>query len=424
VNQNTNFPIGVTKFGGGIGRGKWFRLEQGDNYYRILPPYGSLAVEGRYSHYWAFHGGFKNSEGITQMFRCIEKKDKNKVITTHCPVCDLVASLMLQHENAKSMIATGQVTKEQVDAFWDQQIFPIKAQKAFFVNAVNQQGEVGVLQLPYKAHQALDQLLKTAPGDANIGLDLTGMRGGWVKIKKVQPFKGSKDVTFGAEVVYERTSAGLAVKTHDLTPEFIQTAVIPNARDLLTLFRSISPEDVAALAACQTTQDRAKTVDRVFGKKEPQPAENPLVVGIPGTTATMQGRVENRPDGTFGVVMPAAPQQLPFQTATGVPATGPIGPTATPANFPPPAQPAWGSPAPMPQPLTGTPFQAPPSAVASAPTLPTNFPTAEPTAVSQTLTAGQGGSPFGVMSNAPAPGANAKPMSNEQFASLFGQQPK
>lgn len=412
--QENNFPIGATNFNANrFGNRKWHKLEAGDNFYRILPPMFSLAADGRYSAYWSFHGGFKNSQGITQMFRCIETKDKSKLIKQHCPVCDLVTTLMAYHTRLREAQKAGQATDEQVKKFWNEQVFPIKAQKGFFVNAMNRNGEVGQLLLPYKAHQAVDQAMKSC-AERN-GIDPTGVKGAWINIKKVQPFKGSPDVSYGAEIVFEPLGNGsFQVKTHELTAEILQNSIKNSARDLTTMFREILPTDVAQLAGVQPEQ-RPALVDRIFGKPEVNVTQSPLTVQAPGTQATLVGHVEPLPNGGYQVAMPQAPStqptapaQMPLastaapQTSTlnpfGWPQQAPTTPSPSPSFAPPPAAPQVSAPA-----TSGF-------LTTTGPTPPTQAPTVNNPGNGTTVPIGQ--------SNL---GQTPSNISDQDFRSIFGQ---
>lgn len=410
--------IGSTNFSRNRFSNTWHKLDAGDNYYRILPPLFSMAAEGRYSAFWAFHGGFKNSDGVTQMFRCIETKDnKTKLIKQHCPVCDLVTQLQAHYERLQEAQKAGQATDDQVKKFWNEEIFPIKAQKVFFVNAVNREGAVGVLQLPYKAHQAVDDALRSC-AERN-GIDPTGVDGAWLNIKKVQPFPRSPQVSYGAEVVFEPTGNGsFQIKRHTLDQAFIENQIKTGAKDLKTLFREISPEDVAALASVHRTQ-RPAIVDRIFGRKEQAAPEanNPLSVQVPGTTAVLQGRVTNTSDGGIAVQMPTAPAPAPTMTPFAAPAQpqpapfAPAPPPAFPSQFAPPAAaPAFTPPAAP----AGNPFAFPGNTAPVAPPVAAPAPVAPPAAAPAPLQMGQ--TTFGGAPPVATIGA-------DEFRNIFGQKP-
>lgn len=305
--SNENFKVGSTRFGGAGGSKQvWHKLEAGDNYYRILPPLFSLAEKGLYSKFHAFHGGFRTSNGRVNMFRCLEVKDnKTKMVKVHCPVCDMVTENMAKYKLLKDAVAAGKATEEQAKKFWMEKIFPHKVQKSFFMNAINQANQVGVLGIPYKAWQAVDHVIQST--HKTLGIDITGMEGAWIKIKKIQPYAGSKDTSYGAELVYEQSGASFTIKRHVLSPEAVQS-LQSTAFDVGNLYRTISLEDAAALVAAPF-ELRAELADRIFMREKLANAEaaNPLETQIPGTTARAVGRIENTPDGSFSVQSPSLP---------------------------------------------------------------------------------------------------------------------
>jgi hypothetical protein len=306
--NNENFKVGSTRFGGSGGGAKqvWHKLEPGDNYYRVLPPLFSLAEKGQYSKFYAFHGGFRTSNGRVNMFRCLEVKDnKTKLVKVHCPVCDMVTENMAKYKLLKDAVAAGKATEEQAKKFWMEKVFPYKVQKSFFMNAMNQGNQVGVLGIPYKAWQALDHVIQSTY--KTLGIDITGMEGAWVKIKKIQPYAGSKDTSYGAELVYEQNGASFTIKRHVLSPESVQS-LQATAFDIGNLYRTISHEDAASLVAAPVEM-RSELADRVFMREKvtKEGASNPLETQIPGTTARAVGRIENTPDGGFSVQSPDLP---------------------------------------------------------------------------------------------------------------------
>ena len=305
--SNDNFKLGTTKFGG-LSNTKqvWHKLEAGDNLYRVLPPLFSLAEKGQYSKFYAFHGGFRNSAGRVNMFRCLEVKDnKTKMIKVHCPVCDMVTENMAKYKLLKDASAAGGASEDQVKKYWMEKVFPFKAQKAFFMNAISQSNATGVLGIPYKAWQSVDHVIQTT--HKNLGIDVTGIEGAWIKIKKIQPFVGSRDTSYGAELIYEQDGTSFSLKRHVLSPEAIQT-LQATAFDIGNLYRTISLEDAAALVATPA-ELRGELADRIFAREKPLNADvqNPLEVQIPGTTAKAIGRIENTPDGGFNVASPNLP---------------------------------------------------------------------------------------------------------------------
>jgi hypothetical protein len=319
--SNENFKVGATRFGNATGsKQTWHKLEAGDNMYRILPPLFSLAEKGQYSKFYAFHGGFRTSNGRVNMFRCLEVKDnKTKLVKVHCPVCDMVTENMAKYKLVKDAVAAGKATEEQAKKFWMEKVFPFKVQKAFFMNAISQSNQIGVLGIPYKAWQSVDHVIQST--HKTLGIDITGVEGAWLKIKKIQPYPGSKDTSYGAELVYEQNGASFSLKRHVLSPDAIQS-LQTTAFDVGNLYRTISLEDAASLVATPA-ELRAELADRIFMReKQANPeVQNPLETQIPGTTAKAVGRIENTPDGSFQVSTPNLPEgwasnSVQQQTAT------------------------------------------------------------------------------------------------------------
>jgi len=337
-----DFEIGVTKLQSNISwtPKNWFKLERGENLFRVLPPVHSLAKSGKIAQFYAYHGGFKNTKGKVCHFQCVQITDrKSKTITQRCSVCDMVTQLELKYKIAKEQPG---VSQEQLKQFNYTQILPFKVQKRFFLNAINASNEIGILQIPYKSYMSLDTLLKK---QQDRGLDPTGMRGAFLNFDKQSKYDGDPQVNFSVALATEQKGDDIKIKSHELTPEIIQEMKTKTV-DLGTLYKTIDVSEVDALVNSQG-EERTKIVDRLFGRPETAatPDNDLLSVDIPGTDATAVGRVEYGSTGlnvvapqTPAVAAPVAPQSYSEvapvanvqKTEVARPATAPVANT-TPA---------------------------------------------------------------------------------------------
>ena len=70
--------LGKSNYGGG-GKKTYFKLKDGDNVYRILPPMFDLAEKGVWTKYYAVEYGYYNTQGKMRPFlacRVVNKKTK------------------------------------------------------------------------------------------------------------------------------------------------------------------------------------------------------------------------------------------------------------------------------------------------------------------------------------------------------------
>ena len=64
--------LGQAKYGGEYVKKNNYKLKDGEQVYRILPPMGELAEQGRWSVFYNVHFGYKNSEGKLRPFQSPE----------------------------------------------------------------------------------------------------------------------------------------------------------------------------------------------------------------------------------------------------------------------------------------------------------------------------------------------------------------
>lgn len=324
--MSNEFQIGKSDFSKKtFTKANWFKLEIGENLFRLLPPLFSLAATGVYKVFYSTHGGFKNARGNQIKFQCIEKKDfKTKIISQHCPVCDLVEDYKKQYDELKK---SGRATDQQLSAFHQKFIMPFQADKKYYLNAINTSGEIGLLPLPYKCAMSLEKLLEI---ENSKGKDPTGIDGAFISFSKQSRYKGDPQVNYFANLAFEQDGEVLRVKKHTLTPEVINQ-IKDKAKDLGTLYRTFTPEQIANLVNSDDDQ-RVSLMESYIGVAEPVEEEaetgdgvlrplSPTTMGrtIPGTDAVAVVRTELTPNG-FEAFAPQAPTT--YVPPTSAPAGG------------------------------------------------------------------------------------------------------
>lgn len=154
------------KFGTGkIGFGskkKYFRLVNGENVYRIIPPFGPMADSNTWAVYNKVHFGYyglpnpKTGKAYMRAFVSPEVKNfKNNMIEVVDPANERIRQLKEALSQAKergdteaSKQIVGLLKRYNLDSKWH-------------VNAVNLQGEIGLLKIPHKAYKALEAEIVT-----------------------------------------------------------------------------------------------------------------------------------------------------------------------------------------------------------------------------------------------------------------------
>lgn len=310
--SNDNFEIGVAAHNkaGSFTGSKFFDIEANkDNVYRVLPPLFSMAHEGKYAKWYATHKSFPNTTGKRRKFVCVEETDKSGRVLRHCPMCIKAKEAEAQLEMLKNKGAS----KDQMYEFRIKHVYPIMSERRYYLNVVNQANEIGVLAINSKMFKALRALCDEQD---KRGVDLTGMEGYFLNFTKKSEYKGDNQAIFGVSLYMTETPGDDSLRKvkHSLTKEMI-AKIKTDARDLTTLFRTISTEDIELMVSAEDSQ-RAAIVDRIFASPTKDHAPDPLVREVPGTSASLVGRVELTEQG----VSVAMPQNVPASTPAPAPA--------------------------------------------------------------------------------------------------------
>lgn len=346
-----SFMIGKSVYENNGNKKNYFYMAPGANVYRILPPMFSLAPKGQWYKYWAVHKGFVNGAGKYRPLASIEEFDvKTKTVRVHDPVCDLYRDNLAKAKAAKDK----GFPEDKIKEFMDVYVKPYDTDKKYYVNAVNQEGKIGILVIPIKLFQQLRALCKEYEAK---GIDLTGMKGVFLNFKKVQAYKGDPQTSYSVEIFKETVQKDDGLyekpKVHEITEAFV-VQLQNEAKDLTTLFKVPSATDLQLLAGAQPGE-RGAIIDRIFGKSEsadedagPADEDNTVGVTIPNTGGAravgqvgLQGAdltvgLPNMP--TPGAVGPAVtPQTQNFLQGATTPAPAAAAPQAPPAQAAPAA---------------------------------------------------------------------------------------
>lgn len=244
-----------------------FRLQDGDNIFRILPPLGELAAEGIWAVYDSMHWGYKGSRGM-RPFKCIQKKDfKTKMIKVQCPECDKIAEkTALVEDHKKSLAAQGKSPEEIAESVkplsdW---LFSHNLDKKWYLNVLTQDGKIGRLAIPHKMYTQLQEVITDLVSKQ--GVDPIGVEGGlWFNL--VRTGKGLQTTHRVAVVEQMETINGRAMRTYKpapLTQEVLQR-VGTEAYDLKNAVKSLSFDDIQLIVK---SGGDPEIVDAIFGNGE------------------------------------------------------------------------------------------------------------------------------------------------------------
>lgn len=251
-----------TKTGGGqFTRRNYFDVEKDgvSNVYRLLPPFGSLANDNKIAYYWAIHFGFKNSEGKMKPIACIQRKNKEGVVTQSCPLCIKLNALKTAHEAMKLQDPDSVMTKELGERLrW------LNLDKGYSLNVLATDGKIGVLKLRYKPFKALETLITKLHKEEGVNAVNDG-EGVYFDIRRTGTGFQTEYTVETATLTYKNNDTGRMVKEYKMA--VVDQAIIERmekeAADLPKLYKIFSEEDLALVATGDPT-----VLDRLFAKPE------------------------------------------------------------------------------------------------------------------------------------------------------------
>lgn len=282
--------------------------EKGDavNIYRILPPFGALAEDGRWAFFDKVHWGYKDSNGWSRNFRCIKEVDfKTKMVKQACPECDLIEKTLKKKdafiEQQKANGLSDEQAKEAAKPL-SEWLKSHNLDKKWYINVKNQKGEVGRLKVAHKHFQALQVVIEDLLKKGIEPIDVNG--GVWFNFKRTG--RGLQTQHF----VYVDTEAitlpdGRKVqgdKPAPLTPDDL-AKMQKDAYELNTMFTDLTFEKIKRLVDGNGDQS---VVDAVFAA--------PVTTPAGATVAVATGSDNDEPDEPMEARMPtkvAAPTSAP-----------------------------------------------------------------------------------------------------------------
>lgn len=337
--MSETFAIGQSNHNGTFNKTKYFYIEPNeDNIYRVLPPMFSLASKGSYAQWMAVHKSFPGTNGKRRVFRCIEETDREtKRITKHCPMCIYAKKLQDHYDMLKN---TGGATEDQLKQFRNSHIYPLQAERKYWLNVVNQADEIGILSINGSAMQALKAECKAFYSQQ--GIDIVGTNGLFLNFRKDREFKGDRKPVVTVKAYLKKDASNkFEYVTHTLTPSFIER-LKTEAKDLPTLFRSISSEDMELMVQAPEER-RAELVDKIFTRSEDdgdsaqgKNEEFGLIKSpIPGTSGAVSvGRVSLTSEGaSVAQLDPIVPQTAKPAAPAPAPSVSNTAPSALPDEF-------------------------------------------------------------------------------------------
>lgn len=327
--------IGDGKFGGE--KKTYFKMKDGDSVFRIIPALGDLAADGIWSKYYNIHYGYRNTKGNMRVFQSPLVKDR-KTKMTEVPDRALERIQKLKAELEKAKEAKNAPMVERLMKLVGGQKAMYNMDSHHYMNAIDTQGNIGILKIRHKAKQALDLAIKKL---RDAGINPVSVENGRFFVFS-RTGKGL-DTTFQVTVAKESMDVPGIGKVerdiiHKLTDEVIarlerEAAVSIKEKNkkggLDSLFFAPTADQVEQIVnQSDILTGKSPAVDLIFDTK----ADASVTVDDSGeedTTETPVAQIGGAPYPTTAAVLTSNPPQTPAPTtiATQAPVVTPIATT-------------------------------------------------------------------------------------------------
>lgn len=274
---------------------------------RLLPSMKSYRDSGEWKFYYGQHYGYAGvnprdpSRPRARPFACIQKKNKNKEIVVACPKCTQMAKFEARKKAREDELAKQHGVGDDKEARGSADFYNIKREdakhkqvadwlgkhncdKKFWINAMDKDGNFGVLQLSYTTTtEKLIPLLKKLSSGDETGDKVDAFDPGsgmWLKFTR----SGRAPRVIDNITVFEdfvEVGGGKKAKLAQpapMTQEQIEKAlkVCPDlAKDVV---KTISAETIQALVDCSGDPE---DVDRIWPPEDKKPKAAPTTTTLP-----------------------------------------------------------------------------------------------------------------------------------------------
>lgn len=257
--------IGTAKYG--FTQKKYFKMKEGDVTFRILPPLGALADDGKWSIFYAVHYGYKNSQGKLRVFQSPEVINrKSKMVEVPDAANDRIKKLKSELDKAKA--AGNKAAVEKIGPLVSGQKPMYNLDKNHYMNVIDLQGNIGVLKLRHKAKQALDIQIKKL---REKGIDPLGVDNG--RFFTFSRSGNGLETSFAVAVAQETLNVeGVGEVKRDIVHK-LDGAIIARLKDeaaeLDKLFKSPTSEEVARIVTeSDLLTGKSRAVDEILDAKK------------------------------------------------------------------------------------------------------------------------------------------------------------
>jgi hypothetical protein len=318
--------IGKPKYGNDFVPTKYWKLKDGESTYRILPPLGELADDGIWSIFYKVHYGYRNSQGRMRVFQSsLVQNRKTKMTEVPDAAIERIDKLRAELEKAKAAGAGPAINK------FKELLQIYNLDNNHYVNAMDMQGNIGVLKLRHRAMKALEATIKKLnvdnvdPLSPEDGRFFTFTRSG-----------NGLDTTFQVGVAQESFDVPNVGKVkrdivHRLTPEVI-SRLGREARELHKLFKKPTAEEIARIVKESDLETgKSRAVDEILdvrgGSDESDYGDDGNDGSPGGSSGAVGGNFGSAGTGTGSGSLSANTVTNPVSSSTTSPTVGAAGDT-------------------------------------------------------------------------------------------------
>lgn len=229
----------------------YFSIKKGTQVFRILPPLGDLADKGIWNRYYAIHFGYRTTKGYMRPFcspevvnrktRMVEVRDAAKEYIDNLLTAKNTLVQKLE-ENPGDLKVQAQLKKTE------ELLSTFNLEKRYYVNAMDQNGNIGLLKLKTREKNALDAAREQMKQEEDV--DPIAVVGAFLTFTKHGDGRDSS-VLVSANYVSSKTDTGKTVKslnTHDLATDKVTISRLKDsAFNLDALFVRPTSEEVTMM---------------------------------------------------------------------------------------------------------------------------------------------------------------------------------
>lgn len=256
--------IGKAKFG--FTQKKYFKLKDGESTFRILPPLGELADEGRWSMFYKIHYGYKNTKGKLRVFQSsLVVNRKTKMVEVPDAADQRIKDLKAKLEEAKA--GGNKAVVEKLGKLVSGQKPMYNVDSNHYLNVIDTQGNIGVLKLRHRAMEALKvQLTKLREK----GVDPLSVDNG--RFFVFTRSGSGLDTSFAVSIAQEKLNVqGVGEVNRDIVHKLSDELIgrlSEEAAELGKLFRALTADEIERIVkSSDLLTGQSPVIDELFDNK-------------------------------------------------------------------------------------------------------------------------------------------------------------